>query len=163
MITIEIWDIYDESENKTGRTIERGKKLQDGDYHLVVHIWFVNDSEEFLIQKRAEHLKLFPGVWATTGGSALAGENSKTAAIRETKEELGIEPDINNMKKIKRIQRKDNFTDIWLVKQNISLNEINIQEEEVSEVRWVDKKSIIEMTNDGKFHNYGKDYFKYIL
>ena len=31
--------------------------------------------------------------WETTGGSALAGDDSLTAALRETKEELGIDLD----------------------------------------------------------------------
>lgn len=30
-------------------------------------------------------------MWETTGGSAVAGDDSLTAALRETKEELGID------------------------------------------------------------------------
>lgn len=140
----------------------RGEKLKAGDFHLVVHIWIINDRNEYLIQRRAEHLKLFPGIWATTGGSAISGEDSKTAAIREVEEELGIKPETENMKKIKRIKRKDNFTDVWLLQQNVLINDVKIQEE-VSEVMWVDKIKLEEMINNGTFHNYGEDYFKLIF
>ncbi|MCK4257383.1 MAG: NUDIX domain-containing protein [Halanaerobiales bacterium] len=64
----------------------------------------MNDKNEYLIQKRADHLKLLPGIWAAASGAAIKGEESKTAAIREVKEELGIKPCANKMKKIKRIK-----------------------------------------------------------
>lgn len=48
---MELWDIYDELRCKTGRTHERGNLLPSGDYHLVIHVWIVNDKGEFLIQK----------------------------------------------------------------------------------------------------------------
>ncbi len=87
---MELWDILDEDGNATGRTIMRGNELKEDEYHLVVHIWIINNKGEILIQKRSEHLEFAPGVWATTGGSAIKGEDSITAACRETKEELGI-------------------------------------------------------------------------
>lgn len=160
---MEIWDIIDEHGNATGRTIVRGETLKDGDYHLAVHIWIINDKNEFLIQKRAEHLELFPGIWAVTGGSAIEGEDSQTAAIREAKEELGIDINSNNMKKMTRIKKKDHFADVWLVNQNFLLEDIKIQEEEVSDVRWITMDDLKTLIENGKFHNYGNEYFKMIF
>jgi len=156
---VEIWDILDEKGNRTNRTIIRGQELQPGDYHLVVHIWVVNDKNEFLIQKRAEHLKLMPGMWAVTGGSAVQGEDSLTAAIREVKEELGIDVDLTNFTKIARVNRKDSIADVWLARQNIALEDIKLQEEEVSEARWASKEAIEAMLQEESFHNYGEAYF----
>lgn len=88
----EIWDIYDENRNLTGKTIKRAEyinKIKENEYHLVVHIWIKNDNNEWLISKRTPN-KHFPLLWECTGGSALAGEESLTAALREVKEELGI-------------------------------------------------------------------------
>jgi len=34
----ELWDLYDEYGNKTGKLHERGTPLRAGEYHLVVHI-----------------------------------------------------------------------------------------------------------------------------
>jgi len=159
---MELWDILDEEGNKTGKTIERGDELKKDQYHLVVHIWIINDSNQLLIQKRAEHLKLEPGIWATAGGSAIQGENSKTAALRETKEELGIEPKAHNMKKLERLQRKDNFTDIWILKQDVSLTEVDRSCEEVSEVKFVNISELKKMIEQDKFYDYGDKYFRYI-
>lgn len=47
---MELWDIYNENREKTGRTIVRGQKLGENEYHLVVHMWIINSNGQFLIQ-----------------------------------------------------------------------------------------------------------------
>ncbi len=43
----ELWDVYDENRNLTGKTISRKKFLSgNGEYHLVVHIWIKNSNNE---------------------------------------------------------------------------------------------------------------------
>ncbi len=160
---MELWDILDAEGNKTGRTIVRGEKLQEDECHLVVHIWILNDKGEFLIQKRADHLKLMPGLWAATGGSVVAGEDGRTAAIREVKEELGFDVDESNFTKLSAIKRQGNFAEVWLVKQNVSIENLVLQVEEVSEAKWVNKEELQDMINTGVFHNYGENYFRNIF
>lgn len=160
---VEIWDILDENGNKKNRTIVRGEELQEGDYHLVVHIWILNNKNEFLIQKRAEQLKLMPGMWATTGGSAVQGEDSLTAAVREVKEEIGVDVDLDNFTKIGTIKRKDNIADIWLARQNVLIEQVKMQVEEVSDVMLASKEVIEGKLSEGVFHNYGEAYFQRIF
>lgn len=155
---MEMWDILDGDGNRTGRTIVRGNALKEGEYHLVVHIWILNSKGEILIQKRSEHLKYAPGIWATTGGSAIQGEDSITAACRETKEELGIE--INPKCKPIRYKRKNDFTDIWVVESDVHLKDIVLQKEEVSDAKWVTKQELKLMIHKGEFHKYNDAYFK---
>ena len=40
----EFWDIYDKNGNRTDHFHERGKPMQKGDYHLVVHVWIINSN-----------------------------------------------------------------------------------------------------------------------
>ena len=88
---MELWDVYSAEGRLTGRTVVRGgNTLRAGEYHLVVHIWPLNDYGSILIQKRTKTKKLMPGMWAATGGAAMAGETSERAARRELGEELGI-------------------------------------------------------------------------
>lgn len=157
---MEIWDILDKQGNKTHRTIVRGEDLKDGEYHLVVHIWIMNSKGEFLIQKRADTLKLMPGMWAATGGSAIAGEDSKTAALREVKEELGIDISVDSIHKIWRVTRKHNLADVWFVKQDVNIEDLELLEEEVSNAKWVTKEELKSMVTKGQFHNYGAEYFR---
>lgn len=50
----ELWDIYDENRNKTGRFAERGVyRLKKGEYHIVVVALILNSKKEILITKRA--------------------------------------------------------------------------------------------------------------
>ena len=49
-----------------------------------------NTEGEFLVLKRSEE-KTFPGHWGFPGGSVEKGETPKEAAVRELKEETGIE------------------------------------------------------------------------
>ncbi len=41
---MELWDVFTADREKTGRTAVRGEGLGAGEYHVVVHIWLVNDG-----------------------------------------------------------------------------------------------------------------------
>jgi len=86
---MELWDLYDKDRNKLERQAIRGEKLNDDEYHIVVNIWIKNSKNEYLITQRAEG-RSYEFMWECTGGSAEAGEDSLSVAIRESKEELGI-------------------------------------------------------------------------
>lgn len=156
---MELWDIIDRDGNFTGRTMVRGQPLKEGDYHLVVHIWVADDENRFLIQKRADHLQIMPGMWATTGGSALAGEDSLITARRELREELGLEVPPVDFRKLFRVERRDNLADIWLVRRNVPVHEVKLQAEEVNSVRYANREEIQAMVAAGCFADYGADYF----
>lgn len=158
---MELWDLYDSCFNKTGRVHERGKPLNEGDFHLVVHIYPVNSKGEILIQKRAETLSWKPGYWAATGGSAEVGEDAFTACRRELFEELGIEATLNNTTLEFMSRRGDHFTTVWIVRIDIDIDELVLQPSEVSEAKWVTAKQLQEMMDEGIFYNY--TYLEYLF
>ena len=41
---VELWDILDKDGRLTGRTVEKGRPLKEGEYHLIVHIWIRNSK-----------------------------------------------------------------------------------------------------------------------
>lgn len=86
----EIWDVYDEKRNKTGRKHERGKPLPKGDYRLVIAAWIINRQQDILLTRRHPN-KPYARFWECIGGSVLAGETSMDGALREVKEEIGID------------------------------------------------------------------------
>jgi len=62
--------------------------------HKVVHVLVFNDGGKLLLQKRSMNKDAEPGKWDTSvGGHVSPGEDFRTAALREMKEELGIIPD----------------------------------------------------------------------
>ena len=62
--------------------------------HKVVHVLVFNDAGNLLLQKRSMNKDVAPGKWDTSvGGHVSPGEDLKTAALREMKEELGVIPE----------------------------------------------------------------------
>lgn len=151
---VELWDIYDACYQKTGRLHERGKILQPGDYHLVVHIFPVNDKKEILVQKRSDTVKRFPGCWAVTGGSAIAGEDSWEACQRELQEELGIVAEKKDSELAAVFKRIDSFNSVWVIRCNLKREQLILQKEEVAEAAWLDFPSIHAMAKQGILHKY---------
>lgn len=163
MIT-EKWDILDERGIPTGKQTLRGQTfLKNGEFHLVVHIWIISSENKFLIQKRSENKKLMPGEWAATGGAAISGEDSYTAANRELFEELGISSNRMSLKKLFRIKRRNSLLDVWFIESDINVNNLKLQKTEVSEAKWISKEELIKMIENGDFHNYGNEYFSRVF
>lgn len=132
---MEMVDKLDNKRQMLNRTTERSEKI-GGEYRQSVHTWIMNSKGEFLIQKRSPNKKFFPNMWSQTGGGVDEGETTLQAALRECKEELGITIDLSNIELILSFKRKFDFVDVWLVKQDIDISNIVLQEEEVSEVKW---------------------------
>ncbi len=150
----EYWDLYDKDRKMLSRKAERGEKLKFGEYHLVINAWIKNNKGEFLITQRSEKKK-HPLMWECTGGSALKGETSIDAAIREIKEELGIDVDKESGVLIGTTLRyfpnRPDILDVWVFECNVSLDRVKIQEEEVNDVMWATSEKIREIYNDGNF------------
>ena len=151
---MEYWDLYDEKRNKLNKVVQRGEKLQDDEYHIVVNAWIRNTKNEFLITQRAA-TKKFAFMWECTGGSALNGESSLDAAIREVKEELGINVDKSTGKLIGSTLRHypncPDIFDVWLFTSDVPIEEVRIQEEEVCKAMWASVDKIKELYNEKKF------------
>lgn len=160
---MELWDTYDKFRNKKGYIHERGKRFKNDEYHLVVHVWIMNDKGEYLVQKRQAWKHGFPNMWeGSAGGSVLASETSKDAALREVKEEIGIDLREEDLERIFSIKFKHGFDDIWFIKQNIDIEDVVLQYEEVAEVKWASKEEIKEMYGRGEFipFNYLEELFE---
>ncbi len=157
---VEKWDILDKDGNPTGNTTLRGRfPLKPGEYHLVVHIWVLSSDGRYLIQRRSDTKKLMPGEWAATGGAAISGEDSFTAARRELFEELGIKMDKNTARKAFRIKRRNSLLDVWITESNLPAEGLILQESEVAEAMWVTEETLKKMIKNNEFHNYGNEYF----
>lgn len=135
---MEIWDILDEDGNITGKTINKdeGIMMPKGMYHQGADVWIINSEKKILIQKRAPQKRLEPNLWAMTGGSVIKGESSLDTIKRETKEELGIELEVEKAIKIHHYKTGNVWLDEYIVEQEIDLSDIIMQVEEVSNVKF---------------------------
>ena len=156
----ELWDVYDENRNLTGKLHRRGDFLAEGEYHLVIHVWLMNSKGEILLTKRSPN-KGYPNMWETTGGSALAGDDSLTATLREIKEETGLTADPARGTCIRNFKGNDSFVDVWLFRQDFELEEVVLQEGETCDKMYASAEKIKELSDRGMFVPYS--YLQEIL
>ncbi|MFA5357745.1 MAG: NUDIX domain-containing protein [archaeon] len=96
----ELIDILDENGLSTGKTAMKNEAHRKGLWHAAAHVWIFNDKKEILLQHRSKEKKLFPDLWdVCVGGHISAGGNPKDTALREAKEELGMDLDGKLLKK----------------------------------------------------------------
>ena len=88
-------DIVDEDGNPTGETVERSRAHREGIRHRTAHVWLARMREgrpQVLLQKRSQNKDSHPGMYdMSSGGHIPAGVDYLPSAIRELKEELGID------------------------------------------------------------------------
>lgn len=153
----EEWDVYGEDCLPIkGRVSIRGNHdLGANEYHLVVYAWIFLDGNRVLISQRQKG-KSFGGSWECTGGCAKAGEDSQTAVLREVSEELGIHLRPEEGKLYKRYKRHypegaQAICDVWVFHHNLSLDELALQEEEVSDAKIISCEELLDMQKRGLF------------
>ncbi len=156
---MEIFDLYDENRIKTGQTIPRGSVLPDGSYHMVVHICIFSSDGKMLIQQRQPFKEGWSNLWdVSTGGSAVSGDTSRSAAVRELSEELGIDIEPAKLRKFITICDKHVFDDWYTVTMDIELSELHLQYEEVQNAKWADIDEIKAKIRSGEFIPYHESF-----
>ena len=143
----EDWDIYDENRVFQNRTIRRGDAFNDGEYYVCCEVWFQNSKGEMLITQRHPNKKA-GGLWEFLGGGVLAGETTMQAAVREVKEELGITITANELFLLHIYRQRNYFMDIYLVKKDIELQSIVLNESETINAKWVSKEELQAMIDN---------------
>lgn len=157
----EIWDLYTENRELTGKTHHRNVTLPDGCYHLVVQVWIKNKDSKYLISQRSSSRRSLPLMWECVGGSVLKGETSLDGAIREVKEEVGIEltrdmgkPVFSRVRKTINLNghecKFNDILDVWLFEYNGEVDLASATTDEVAQVKWLDKGEIQELYDNKK-------------
>ncbi len=145
---MEDWDIYDENMNKTNRTCKRYVyKLKDGEYHISVQIWIINSKNEILLTQRAEDKRKYKLLWEPTSGAIKAGEDSIQGALRELKEEIGLDISKEELKLLElyKIDEKHVYLYVYTLNKDIDISELKFVDNEVINARWVDKNELKRM------------------
>ena len=151
----ELWDVYDFHRNKTGKLHPRGKRLGAGEYHMTVHACVFNAEGKMLVQKRQPFKRGWSGMWdITVGGSAVAGESSQEAIMREMREEIGLSLDLSSVRPHLTVQFDEGFDDMYLIKKEVELSTLTLEYEEVADVAWATLDEILAMMDEGTFIPY---------
>ena len=155
---MEIFDIADENGQPTGTIISREEAHQKGILHRTAHVRLVKQKPggfDILLQKRSNDKDSFPGMYDTSSaGHIPAGDEPLKSALRELKEELGLtasEEDlqyagtfrIQYEKEFHRRMFRDNeVTRVYVYDKPVDIQDLSLQETEVSEVCWFDLEEV---------------------
>lgn len=169
---MEKWDLYTKYREKTGRECIRGEELPEGLYHLTVHVWIRNAKGEYLMAQRSADRPVFPLMWECVSGSVLKGESSIEGAVREVKEEVGLdlEPGTGRrlLSKIRgsKVQYEgkayDDILDVWLFPYDGELRLEEATTDEVAEGKWMAVSQIRDLYEQKKLVRT-LDYFSRVL
>ncbi len=150
-------DLYNSNLEKTNKTYFKGDKVPEGYYPMVVMIAIENSNGEFLMQKRSENKG---GDWGVTGGHPKKGETPIEGIVTEVKEELGIDINPNEVIEFNSgCDGKDCYR-MYYIKKDINLNDITIQEEELTEVKYFSMKELEEMVERNELNEDQVAFFK---
>lgn len=153
----EFFDVLNEKGNFTGKTESREKCHKEGLWHKAVVVFIINSKNQVLLQRRSPNKRMWPNMWdVTAGGHVLAGEFGFEAILRETKEELGIELEKNDItfigSTLSTNEKGDilnkHFNEYYIANKDLDETKLKLQLEEVSEVKWIDKDEIIAKIED---------------
>jgi len=130
-----------------------------GVYHKPVCIWFKNSKGEILVQKRAKCKKTEPNKWDfSAAGHPIAGEGPIEAALREIKEELGLEFQPTDLHFLKETLEPTlwEFVQIYIIYTDAKISDMTLQQEETQDVRWVTYKEFCDLLYSNEFCDHPK-------
>ena len=154
---MELFDLYTADRVKLDRAMVRGDAVPEGCYRIVVHVCIFDPEGRMLIQQRQPFKQGWSNMWdITVGGSAVAGDTSRTAAERETREEIGLSIDLTDVRPSLTLYWEHGFDDYYLLTRDVDPDTLHLQYEEVQAVRWATREEILRMIDDGEFIPYEK-------
>lgn len=170
----ETFDLFDGERNFLFRQHPKGEDKRSDEFNLIVHVW-LQWGDKFLITRRSPDI-FWGGYWQPTGGHVRAGELSFRAALRETAEEVGLNPEnlpsryLFSYKCVADGEKKRNsfFLDSWLLdisplaekapSPTAFLSSLCFQEDEVVDARFATFDEILALHATGLFMPFEQTY-----
>ena len=145
--------------------------------HASVHVWFYTDTGKILLQKRSPNKIAFPNLWdVSVAGHISAGEDTITSALREIEEEIGLSISKDELQEIgsyhEKHQHAPDFIEneihhIYIGRIFASINELKIQEEELSAIKLIPidtfKTALTHPDFNKTYVPHSKDYYTFVL
>lgn len=161
---LEYIDVLDSQGSKKGYTKLRTDELEYDEYARVIHVWIKNEKGLYLVQQRADCKKVDPNLWSITAGFVNAHETMIDTVRRELMEELSYDLDESKLIHICTeypTSPRRHIAEIFLLNENISLDEVMAQTEEVQAVCYMSKEEILEGVEVGSFNDFNNMYDGY--
>ena len=160
---MELLRVVDSNGNDTDEVLERNEVHDYGKLHNEVTIYIINNNRKVLLQKRSKNRRFCPNKLGVIAGHVMYNENALMCAIREAKEEVGL--DLNrdtihflDSKYLVKEVNNNHFMYPFYVIVNKKEEDFVIQREELDYVKWYKIDDVIDMiNNDDKSLVFKKD------
>lgn len=161
----EFLNLVDSASRLTEDSKPRSLVHRDGDLHPAVHVWIIKRRDMgvyVLLQKRADKKDTDPGCYdVSVAGHLSQGNEFRSAAVRETAEELGIKIHGSQLRHIGNLNSHtvsdgidDNeYVAVYIYREPVDENSITLQQDEVSEVCWAEVDELLAVMDDADFPN----------
>ncbi len=171
-------DIVDNKGKPTGKTALKSEAHKNGWYHNTIHLWLYTKQGEVLLQQRSRKKAIHPLLWdVSAAGHIDAGETFLEAAIRETKEEIGLELQPKDLIKIgvefhetnyANGAIKDNeFHQVYIAELKTELKNLTPQKDEVEALKLVSFKTFEDLLAQSETNNHfiptNKSYYYFVI
>ncbi|RKE94765.1 NUDIX hydrolase [Ichthyenterobacterium magnum] len=162
----------------TGKTALKSEAHLNGWYHNTIHLWLYTNETEILLQQRSHKKAIHPLLWdVSVAGHVDAGESFIEAALRETKEEIGLQLNADNLKKIGTFLHETSYSNgkiqdnefhqVYIAQLNVEISKLQPQEGEVEALKLVSISKFISLLKNSTTNNHfvesNKDYYKFVL
>jgi len=174
----ELWQLYTEDrEPIPGKGADKESVYGQGLLHGASHVWIWRQTDkgpEVLLQQRAASKRTWPNMLdISAAGHIDLGETPEEAAIRETKEELGLDVTTRQLELVE-VHRMNMAVDDFSTENEfrwVYLAELkedsrfNLQYSEVSSTLWLPLQEFESgvLPNNGQYVPQGDDYFRAII
>lgn len=166
----ELLKVLDDDGNETGSFEKRSVVHETELFHNEIALWVIDaENKSVLLQRRSPNKKLNPNKLALCAGHVVGDETIDEALQKEAKEEIGIDIsnyDVKKLVTIKRVEPKNhNFAHHYYIVARIPVESIKIQEEELTEVLYMDYEKLKKMvqSNDDEVVFKWNDAYKQVF
>ena len=116
---------------------------QKGLLHREIHIWFMTPNRDIIFQHRAKDKDTYPDkLDATVGGHVDPGMTYDETAIKEGREETGIELDLSKLKVVKKMRKQSFDEATGLTNNTIRTQYVYLFDGDVKDLQIEDGKAI---------------------
>lgn len=95
---MEMLEYYNDDNTLSMGVAERSYIHQNNLWHREIAVWLINEKNELLFQRRSPKKKSAPNKLSITAGHVGVKEKETLAALREIKEEIGLNFNENDLK-----------------------------------------------------------------
>ncbi|NNE31104.1 MAG: NUDIX domain-containing protein [Winogradskyella sp.] len=171
-------DIVTKEGEPTGKTALKSEAHKNGWYHNTIHLWLYTSDGQILLQQRSHKKAIFPLLWdVSVAGHINASETFTEAALRETKEEIGLELNPDQLIKIGVHLYESSYKDgaiadnefhhVYISELPVDPNQLIPQEDEVEALKLVSINEFKKLLHDSAANNHfvttNKQYYYFVL